>query len=558
MKTLNILFIIIIAINTTQAQNEGIIDFAAQIEATGDASVWPNIVSRIVTVDDNDFIYHYGTFNDSIVFGDSVLHCTNQRDAFLCKADTNNIIYWEKHFICNEQIFYFDSYYDSDEGIIFIFGSFYGSIVIDNNTLTSNGPSDMFIAKLDMDGNYLQVLQMGGDQEDNIICLTKDKEGNIIIGGSYYQSTVIGDSVFNSPSGFGDETFTAKFNYELNFIWAIKGTGHNTDQVNECVTDTESNIYISGYCYEGITFDTIVLNEPHKDAFIAKISKDGEYLWAKQYGGDSEDCWVYVIDMLADDDGNFYIAGQFKEKIIIGDSIFQCDGLFDIYLLSFDSNGNYKWAKQYGGPEEDVSWALYMDEENNIYFTGGFMDKIVLGNTTLTATGLVDSFISELDENGNFKWAYRIGGTDSYFSRVFCSSLYRRNSSLYLGGIFEKDVVLGDDHFSSNTSFDGFVARYKLVATDIEYMPFAKNSLLVFPNPAKKDIVVQFQLPKPGKVKMYLTDNYGKLLKAFNEGWYLAGLHQHKLDLSEYSPGVYFVQIVSGTSITTEKIILTK
>ena len=451
----------------------------------------------------------------------------------------------------------FNTFYDKDEDVIFLFGAFYGEVIFDEDTLISTGHSDMFIAKLNTNGDFLQIIQTGGNHQDGILCLAKDNEGNIIIGGYYYETTIIGDSIFNSPVGYGKEAFTAKLDSDLNFIWVINGTGLNTDKVSNCITDEESNIYITGYTFEGITFDTIVLNEPYKYNYFAKISKDGKYLWAKQYGGDNEYCEIYVVDLVLGYNGNFIVAGSFREKIIIGNEIFLCDGLYDIYLFSFNADGNYLWAKRYGGDGEDISEVLYIDENNNIYFSGIFMGEIDLGATNLVGTGLLDMFISELDENGNFKWAYRIGGTDINYSRVFCNSLFKTNSMLYIGGGFEKDVMLGENHFFSETNFDGYVARFKLLSTGIDIKPGSEKSITTFPNPATENITIGYQLTVPGNVAMYLYDNYGNELKFFNNCRYSSGKHQYKLNISEYSSGIYFIRIVSGTNTFTKKFIVT-
>ena len=66
------------------------------------------------------------------------------------------------------------------------------------------------------------------------------------------------------------------------------------------------------------------------------------------------------------------------------------------------ANPNYPTEKGRG---------IAVDGAGNVYVTGDFVGQVTLGSTTLTGTGSTDAFVTKLDPNGNYLWARRWGGS---------------------------------------------------------------------------------------------------------------------------------------------------
>ncbi|MFZ8804432.1 MAG: hypothetical protein ACO2PO_15805 [Candidatus Calescibacterium sp.] len=100
----------------------------------------------------------------------------------------------------------------------------------------------------------------------------------------------------------------------------------------------------------------------------------------KRYGGQRDDI-NYEFKRTSDD--GYIIAGQ---TFSFG------AGGGDLLLMKLDSNGNIRWQKTYGGPEQ--YWAYDVEETQD----GGY---IVGGGTGSFGAGGWDMWILKLDSHGN-------------------------------------------------------------------------------------------------------------------------------------------------------------
>ncbi|PKR81057.1 hypothetical protein CW751_05590, partial [Brumimicrobium salinarum] len=129
--------------------------------------------------------------------------------------------------------------------------------------------------------------------------------------------------------------------------------------------------------------------------------------------------------------------------------------------MSYAQIASLKWAKQQDGNVR----AMATDLSGNV-FTGGVFagtaDFDPAGsNFNLVSDGGYEGFVSKLDVDGNFQWAFKLGGTSAdYVYDVAVDN----GGNLYVSGAFQNTV---DFDPSVNTvsltavdSQDGFVAKY--------------------------------------------------------------------------------------------------
>jgi hypothetical protein len=111
--------------------------------------------------------------------------------------------------------------------------------------------------------------------------------------------------------------------------------------------------------------------------------------FAKTYGGASDDR-AHSVQQTTD--GGYIVAGRIM-SFGAGD--------FDIFLIKTDANGNVQWAKTYGGTSKDIAHSVQQTSD------GGY---IVAGYTESFGAGLRDIILIKTDANGNFQWAKTYGG----------------------------------------------------------------------------------------------------------------------------------------------------
>jgi len=145
-------------------------------------------------------------------------------------------------------------------------------------------------------------------------------------------------------------------------------------------------------------------------------AQDTQFEWATTCGGIGYDIAECVT---LDNNGNVYITGKFKDTFNynIGNSVFTLtsNGGYDIVICKLDNDGNFIWAKNIGGSDDDHGRSVAIDSLGNVYTVGEFMGIADFdpdySTTYLTSNGGSDIFICKLDNNGDFIWAKNIGGS---------------------------------------------------------------------------------------------------------------------------------------------------
>lgn len=108
------------------------------------------------------------------------------------------------------------------------------------------------------------------------------------------------------------------------------------------------------------------------DIFIHKVDNNGYFKWAKSIGGVSEDIGFGII---TDSEGNVYVTGFFTGSVDFdpNDGVHirtSVSSSRDIFVLKLDSLGNFIWANSFGGSSSDRGTSIALDEIGNVYITG--------------------------------------------------------------------------------------------------------------------------------------------------------------------------------------------
>jgi hypothetical protein len=392
---------------------------------------------------------------------------------------------------------------------------------------------DVFIVKYDTNGNYCWATQMGGTSNDYGNSISTDSLGNVYVTGYFndaslkiydasahkYIDGVTSDLSLSNIGllGTGNDVFIVKYDTSGNYCWATQMGGNSSDAGTSISTDSLGNVYVTGYFYD--TSLNIYDASAHKyidggasdlslskvtggiqDTFIVKYDTNGVYKWATQMGGTS---WDIGTSISTDSLGNVYVTGYFNDtslniydasahKYNGGDSDLSLSNIGgtgqDVFIVKYDTNGNYKWATQMGGTSYDVGNDISTDSFGNVYITGIFSDaslniydasahKYAGGDSdlSLSIVGGIgsDVFIVKYDTSGNYCWATQMGGiandngtdisTDSlgnvYVTGSFedtCLNIYDASAHKY-AGVATSDLSLSN---IGGTGFDTYIVKY--------------------------------------------------------------------------------------------------
>lgn len=532
-----------------------------------------------VAVDGSGNVYTTGSFSGTADFdpGAGAFNLTANPDGygdiFISKLDVSGNFLWAKQIGgANNDVGY--SIARDGAGNIYTTGTFSGTADFDpgagtyNLTSNSVGNGDIFISKLDALGNFLWAKQIGGKYYDAGNSIVLDALGNVYTTGQFR------DTVDFDPNagvidliafGGGVDIFISKLDASGNFLWAKQMGGANSVDVgNSIALDVLGNIYTTGFFTGTADFDpgagTVNLTSGtigYHDVFISKLDSSGNFVWVKQMGEPYSDIGY---SNKVDASGNVYSTGLFLGTMDfdpgIGVSNLTSSGTSDIFISKLDAAGNFVWAKNIGGSNDDAGYSIAIDSSGNVYTTGFFKEMADFdpgaGTYYLTSTmnGAVynsDAFVSKLDASGNFVWAENIGGTwDTYGYSIALDTFDNIYTTGYFKGTTDFDPSTGIFNLTDTGNNDIFVHKMSQTATGIETNT-NRNDISVYPNPANNFIDIETDLKN---CYFSLLDITGKLI--LREKIYQ---NKTRIDLSDYSTGLYFIQIQSDDKMTSKKFI---
>lgn len=371
---------------------------------------------RSVTVDKNGNVYSAGLFNHTLDFdgGPGVYALASlgqdfkETSIYITKQDSNGGLIWAKQI----------PLFNDGESIVMKLdttGNLYITCDINDtadmdpgagvHTLMPKGRTDVFVAKIDPNGDLIWVKQFGGKSSTDIAIactLDVDLNGNVVVCG-YFWGTVD----FDPGAG----------NYD------ITGWGNG-------------------------------------DAFIVKLNSNGDFRWADRFGDKNySSSHVTISDVKCDKSGNIYTTGGFQGNCDFdpGANFFGLlsGGTFDAFISKLDSSGNFVWAKKIGNSLNNYflwSKAIDVDSKNNVYTTGSFVGSQDFDPSTtvynLTSSLHYSSYLLKLNEMGDFKWVKAIGGSNDV-----------ANSDLIVDN---NDFVYTIGSFSGTADFDPGPGIYTL------------------------------------------------------------------------------------------------
>ncbi len=173
--------------------------------------------------------------------------------------------------------------------------------------------------------------------------------------------------------------------------------------------------------------------------------------------------------MAVDAAGNVYTAGVFGSTSDFDNSPavgnLTSNGANDIFLVKTSAQGNFLWAKNFGGSGEDIPSEIVLDQAGNAYITGTFVGTADFnpdaGVTNLTSAGMEDVFVIKVNPSGQLDWAKSVGGTDSDEGNAIDIDDF--DGSVFVFGTFRTTVDFdpgaGIQNGTSNGSSDIFMLK---------------------------------------------------------------------------------------------------
>ena len=408
------------------------------------------------------FIYGSGFYNNTATFDTIVLEndplssSGNNKENFVFKMDSLGNVLWaipggnQEWGCCDDRAL---GMHVTPGGDVFITGTFWssyylgvrgapGTINVPGNQTNSHDNS--LLAKIDTDGNPVWVIGFGGDNtsggcpypiydaDDHSYDVKVDNDGFIYVTGFFsgFDADFDGLTITNpdwdvdcQPMGY-----IGKLDPNGNWLWVdafdgIKDQRGSRD--NRLAIDQFSNIYVvGGFQGTGNYGPYSITSNGEWDAFIFKMDKDGNWLWAEGIGSNKTDrANSIAIDVCND----IYITGEYRNPMVFpgGNASNGTDTLShrqkrDVFVAKMNNQGEWKWAKRARTDGTDKPYQMSVDANKQVFVGGTAKGEMTFTSSLVVSPQIpgdttASSWVAQIDgssNNGDWVWA-KMAGSDT-------------------------------------------------------------------------------------------------------------------------------------------------
>ena len=513
----------------------------------------------------NGNIYSIGQFVDSAIFGLDTLIAQGQA-SYISRQDRNGAYNWAYSLGGNHNVRCLDLVTD-DSSNLYIGGYYYDGDDFNPGpgidslypTDTSSRSSDIFLIKLDQNGNYKWGFNAGA-RNWNFISSLDYWNGQILASGTF-ADTIDFDpdtSVRLLKSLTSSDIFVNTYDTEGNILICRQIAGPEWEWAVGAKFNTSGSIMVVG-SYEGVCdFDPSaanhLLSSPglRPSYFIAKYENNGRFEWA----------YDLSVSNLRDfdlHDNRIAIVSEFRNTVDFnlrnGTYNITAVGSDDIVVAVYDTNSYLLHAKSFPSNHSAVISSIDIDANENLYLSGSFYDTLDSdpdsGISNLIARGSYSSsFNIKLDSNLKYINSFMLGSNMGGIQ----DNLYTSNNQLIVGGLFDTLCVYPNSCHNEIVSlgyYDGFIASYDFGLStrvnDISSIQYSKDWTL-YPNPTSSQFTLKNQFENQ-KSRVSIFNASGQLI--LDE---LIFSDKHQFELIE--EGIYFIRLQTDEHVLTKKLIV--
>ena len=349
---------------------------------------------------------------------------------------------------------------------------------------TNNGERDAICLKLDTKAeDILYSTYYGGSGDDFVSGTTLDSQGNmIIVGATSSLDFPLENAIIDTRISHEREIFAFKLSSDGQNVIFSTYLGSASDYYSiDVTTDSDDNIIITGSTSAS---DFLVKNAYQEnksggvDAFITKITQDGQNVIFSTYFGGTTDDQIKRVN--TDKDDNIIAIGvtSSKEQFPLKSSLRpnKSTSSWDVFLVKFSSDGQELiFSTFYGGTRPWGPAAIICDSNNNIIAAGETDSQefpIVNAFQRDYGGGDLDSFLSKISPNGQeIGFSTFIGGTGS--EGPIGITIDSKDNIFLTGSTNSNDFTLKNAFQTNNNGgWDGYVLEFSNDGQDLLFSTY--------------------------------------------------------------------------------------
>lgn len=392
-----------------------------------------------------------GDFEESFTLNAEEYLAKGKRGHFISCMDSIGTIKWLKTFESSD--------YSSiaglevgQDGMIYLVGKFSDTLYFEEHSLF--GRNQLFYIKLDTSGELSEFNVLLPDFNGYVKSFFLDTLNNFILAGDFRRDIKIGNDHFRS-SGKRD-IFFLRISQELVIEGINTFGGKGRDELIGICQQSNNELILYGNFEDKIDLiDTAIISKGKKDVFLLYGSSSGTFKNALAIGGRNND---EVQSVVSDITGNIYIAGQFKNTLVLDSNVLSSSGGNDIFLAHYSKYRKFKSVKTWGGAGNDRPMSLVVDRNLQLFLSGVYNKSIKFGEDTLQSNNrFSNGFLALYTERDGIKWLKDFKGDSEEIPRKL---FLNGNARFLLSGTFLEDLQFDNRSLKSKGLSDAFLISY--------------------------------------------------------------------------------------------------
>lgn len=260
-----------------------------------------------------------------------------------------------------------------------------GVLVVGYTTSFGNGEKDLYILKLDREGNEVWSNTFGGKKEDVGMSISVSDDGSAYVCG-FTQSQSKGE----------EDVYLIRIDKNGNILWENRYGGTRID------LGTSVSVHPDGGCVFGAS--SLSYGGQNTDFWLVRVDSGGNELWAKAYGANPKPGhgFDWCCDVQVTQDGGVVAAGYSDTN-----------DLMDAVVIKVDRLGNKEWLQVMGDrPFYQFGYAIRETSEGEYILAGVTKSMRKTARKGETAYNN-DIYLVRLSSTGDITWEEELGGSGS-------------------------------------------------------------------------------------------------------------------------------------------------
>lgn len=269
----------------------------------------------------------------------------------------------------------------------------------------------MFVAKFDSAGSHLWSNTFGTwPAQGRAIAVTS---GGVIVAGFFADTISFGGPTLTTAGV--DDIFVAKLDAQGNHVWSLRFGDEDKQTVQHAAVDTAGNIYVAGDYWGNPDFGGGPLPNVTSGtgAYLVKLTASGTHVWSKAFGGGNNS--ITIFNVATDPSGNVWFGGGLLGSWNFGGgTLTTSPNGYDPLLVEFNSAGSHLASNRWGDAPSDQIWSLAIDTNGDAAFGGDITGTVDFGGGPLTTTGNADAFVAKLTASHTHVFSHSAGSAMGY------------------------------------------------------------------------------------------------------------------------------------------------